>query len=78
MEQNKQNEITRVWLDFSDKRNYTVARKKADTEQNINKRAVLIIRLTKSIHLNKNKTIVGKSNHFPMISGFAMSIHKCQ
>lgn len=81
IEQNEQNEITRVWLVFPDKRTGTVARKKAAgfiTEHNIDKRAVPITRRTTSIHLNNNKTIVGKRNHFPMIPGCAMTIHKSQ
>ena len=38
-----------------------------------------IVRRTSKISLNNNnKTIVGKRNHFPLISGCAMTIHKSQ
>ena len=41
--------------------------------------AVPIVRRTSKISLNNNnKTIVGKRNHFPLISGCAMTIHKSQ
>lgn len=46
-------------------------------EHNISKH-VLITRRTSNISLNNNKTILAKRNHFPLISGYAMTIHKSQ
>ncbi|XP_044578936.1 ATP-dependent DNA helicase pfh1-like [Cotesia glomerata] len=81
IEQNDENQITRIWLVFPDKNTGMVARRKAAAflaEHNIDRRAVPIVRRTSSIPLNNNKTIVGKRNHFPLISGCAMTIHKSQ
>ena len=58
-----------------------MARRKAAAfvaEHNIDKRAVPIVCRTSKIPLNNNKTIVGERNHFPLISGCAMTIHKSQ
>ena len=79
IEQNNENQVTRIWLVFPDKNTGMVARRKAAAflaEHNIDRRAVPIVRRTSSISLNNNKTIVGKRNHFPLISGCAMTIHK--
>ncbi|XP_044593082.1 uncharacterized protein LOC123270963 [Cotesia glomerata] len=81
IEQNEENQVTRIWLVFPDKNTGTVARRKVAAfvaEHNIDKRAVPIVRRTSTISLNNNKTIVGKRNHFPLISGCAMTIHKFQ
>jgi len=81
IEQNDENKITRIWLVFPDKNTGMVARRKAAAfvaEHNIDRRAVPIVRRTSSISLNNKKTIVGKRNHFPLISGCAMTIHKSQ
>jgi len=81
IEQNDENQVTRIWLVFPDKNTGMVARRKAAAflaEHNIDRRAVPIVRRTSSIPLNNNKTIVGKRNHFPLISGCAMTIHKSQ
>lgn len=81
IEQNEENQVTRIWLVFPDKNTGTVTRRKAAAfvvQHNIDKRAVPIVRRTSTISLNNNKTIVGKRNHFPLISGCAMTIHKSQ
>lgn len=77
----EQNEVTRVWLIFPDNRTGTATKRKAASfvlEHNIDKHAVPITRRTSSIPLNNNKTIMEKSNHFPLIPGCAMTIHKSQ
>jgi len=81
IEQNVDNQITRVWLVFADQKTGMGAKRKAAayiTEHNIDKRAVPIIRPTSSISLNNNKTILAKMNHFSLIPGCAMTIHKSQ
>ena len=70
-----------VELVSSMKKNGMVARRKTAAfvaEPNIDKRAVPIVRRTSKISLNYDKTIVGKINHIPLISGCAMTIHKSQ
>lgn len=45
---------------------------------NIDKHVVPIKRRTSTIAMNNNKTINAKRNHFPLVSGCAMTIHKSQ
>ncbi len=47
-------------------------------EHNIDRRAVPIVCRTSIIPLNNDKIIVGKRNHFQLISGCVMTIHKSQ
>ncbi|KAL4153959.1 hypothetical protein QTP88_001792 [Uroleucon formosanum] len=81
IEQNVDNQITRVWLVFADQKTGMAAKRKAAayvTEHIIDKRAVPITRRTSSISLNNNKIILAKRNHFSLIPGCAMTIHKSQ
>ncbi|XP_047518932.1 uncharacterized protein LOC125058833 [Pieris napi] len=80
IEYDKYDEITRLWFKFSksvgQKR---VAKFRSDIARlEIDKDAVPISLQSSSIPLNKNKTIVAKRKHFPLISALAMTIHKSQ
>ncbi|XP_049305794.1 uncharacterized protein LOC105227464 isoform X10 [Bactrocera dorsalis] len=82
IEQNEQNEVTRVWLTFENSQKVgKKLRQKASAYvavHNIDKHAVPIERRTSTIAMNNNKTINAKRNHFPLVSGWAMTIHKSQ
>lgn len=82
IEQNEQNEITRIWLEFANSpKTGEKLRKKAAAFMvlnNVPRNAVPISRRTATIPLNNNKTIVAKRSHFPLISACAMTIHKSQ
>ncbi|XP_018785860.1 PREDICTED: uncharacterized protein LOC108967071 [Bactrocera latifrons] len=82
IEQNEQNEVTRVWLTFENSQKVgKKLRQKASAyvaAHNIDKHAVPIERRTSTIAMNNNKTINAKRNHFSLVSGCAMTIHKFQ
>ena len=76
---NDNNEITRVWLEFSDapKIGEKIRRKVSAYVQNngISRNAVPISRRSSSVPLNNNKTIVAQRNLYPIISASAITIH---
>ncbi|XP_044594073.1 uncharacterized protein LOC123271741 [Cotesia glomerata] len=81
IELNENNEVTRVWLTFPSNKTGLKLRTKAAgymQEHNIPINAVPINRRSSTIHLNNNKTMNAKRNHFLLISGCAMTIHKSQ
>lgn len=80
LEENENHEVTRVWLTFPSIKTGLKLRTKAAgyIRQHITANAVPINRHTSTIFLNNNKTMYVKRNHFPLISGCAMTIHKSQ
>lgn len=73
--------ISRVWLLFPDKKTGEKLRKKCSNyiiKNNLDKFAVPIIQRTASVPLNNNKTILLKRCHFPLVPANAMTIHKSQ
>lgn len=74
--------VKRLWLDFAE--NSKIGRKTKLRAQNFVQRhnilkiLVHIARRSATIHLNQNRTISAKRNHFPLIPACGMTIHKSQ
>ena len=80
--QNQEGFVTRVWFDFQDDgKTGKKIRKKAAAEiqlHGLNRHAVPIDRMTSTIYLNNNKTILAKRSQVPLVSACALTIHKSQ
>ncbi|GFX48315.1 uvrD_C_2 domain-containing protein [Trichonephila clavipes] len=80
VEKDENHDIIRIWMTFPKLRGRKRATKSRNfsVHLNLDDDVVPITPQTTSIPLNKNKTIISKRKHFPLISALTMTIHQSQ